>query len=85
MLTNLRLEGGVNKQLQKMDVRRMFFEMSTERFVDKILQQERIVNTVVLGDVGSFIPAWFPATGDGGVHDVVSYEEECLEPFYLPP
>ena len=85
VLPDLGLEGGVDEQLEELDVGGVLLEVAAEGLVDEDLEEEGVVNGIVLGDVRVLVPARSAAAGDGAVHDVVGDEEEGLEPLDLPP
>ena len=62
----------------------MFFEMPPQSLINHILENQRVINGIVLGDIGLFVPAWCTAAGDTRVHDIIRHEKEGLEPFDLP-
>ena len=77
-LTDFRLEGCGLEKLENIHVVGMLSEMFLEERVDGHFEHEG----VVYGDhayAWLAVPAWLAAASDGGVHDVIRDEEECLQ------
>mmetsp|Transcript_32909 Transcript_32909/g.59358 ORF Transcript_32909/g.59358 Transcript_32909/m.59358 type:complete len:217 (+) Transcript_32909:281-931(+) len=85
MLSHLGLECRINKKMQNLHIRWVRFEMSPQRLIDHILKDQRVVDGIVLCDVGTLVPARRATASDTRVHNVIGHEEECLEPLHLPP